>query len=131
MLYPVYIHPGDKNHAHGVTLPDFPGCFSAADDWAEIPAMVQEAVEVYFDGAEGVEIPLPRPLEELVRMEEFQGGVWMMVEIDLAFTHSSELQLSISLPEPLVRRMDDYARMHHLSRSGFLAQAAESVLRPE
>nr|WP_295580638.1 type II toxin-antitoxin system HicB family antitoxin [uncultured Lamprocystis sp.] len=30
MLYPVYVHPGDADHAHGVTIPDFPGCFSAA-----------------------------------------------------------------------------------------------------
>jgi len=32
MLYPVYVHLGDETHAHGVTIPDFPGCFSAADD---------------------------------------------------------------------------------------------------
>ncbi len=32
MLYPVYVHQGDAEHAHGVTLPDFPGCFSAADN---------------------------------------------------------------------------------------------------
>ena len=30
MLYPVYVHIGDADHAHGVTFPDFPGCFSAA-----------------------------------------------------------------------------------------------------
>jgi predicted RNase H-like HicB family nuclease len=47
MLYPVYVHMGDARHAHGVTIPDFPGCFSAADDWAALPAQVQEAVEVY------------------------------------------------------------------------------------
>ena len=38
MLYPVYVHPGDADHAHGVTFPDFPGCFSAADDWSDLPA---------------------------------------------------------------------------------------------
>ena len=36
MLYPVYVHVGDKKHAHGIEFPDFPGCFSAADDWQEI-----------------------------------------------------------------------------------------------
>ncbi len=34
MLYPAYIHIGDDQHAHGVTIPDFPGCFSAADEWS-------------------------------------------------------------------------------------------------
>jgi predicted RNase H-like HicB family nuclease len=50
MLYPVYVHVGDADHAHGVTFPDFPGCFSAADDWSDLPAAVQEAVEAHFSG---------------------------------------------------------------------------------
>ncbi|MEO5370759.1 MAG: type II toxin-antitoxin system HicB family antitoxin [Magnetococcus sp. DMHC-1] len=130
MLYPVYVHPGDKDHAHGVTVPDFPGCFSAADDWTDIPAMAQEVAELFFDG-ESMVVPPPRPLEELTRMEEFQGGVWIMVDIDTTRIRPKALRLNISLPEPLVRRIDDYAKAHHLSRSGFLARAAEIVLRPE
>ncbi|MBF0284867.1 MAG: type II toxin-antitoxin system HicB family antitoxin [Magnetococcales bacterium] len=130
MLYPVYVHPGDKDHAHGVTVPDFPGCFSAADDWAEIPPMVQEAAELYFDD-EAMEIPPPTPLEELTRREAFQGGVWMMVDIDTARIRPKAQRLNISLPEPLVRRIDDYARTHRMTRSGFLAQAAENALRSE
>ncbi len=36
-------HPGDhgdETHAQGVTLPDFPGCLSAADQWEDIPSKV-------------------------------------------------------------------------------------------
>ena len=40
MLYPVYVHLGDAKHAHGVTFPDFPGCFSAADGWNDLPAAI-------------------------------------------------------------------------------------------
>ena len=50
MLYPAYIHIGDEQHAYGVTFPDFPGCFSAADEWEDLPRMIQEAAEVYFEG---------------------------------------------------------------------------------
>lgn len=50
MLYPVYIHMGDAKHAHGVTVPDFPGCFSAADNWDQLPANIQEAIKVYCEG---------------------------------------------------------------------------------
>lgn len=81
MLYPVYVHLGDADHAHGVTIPDFPGCFSAADDWQDLPRMIQEAVEVYFEG-EDLEIPEPTPLEELAKRPEYEGGAWMMVDID-------------------------------------------------
>jgi len=60
MIYPVYVHLGDAEHAHGATIPDFPGCFSAADDWQDLPAKIQEAIEVYCEG-EALEIPAPTP----------------------------------------------------------------------
>jgi predicted RNase H-like HicB family nuclease len=83
MLYPVYIHLGDEKHANGVTVPDFPGCFSAADQWEDIPRMVQEAAEVYFEG-EDIPIPAPSSLEQLAKNPEYQGGQWLQVDIDLA-----------------------------------------------
>lgn len=127
MLYPVYVHLGDAQHAHGVTIPDFPGCFSAADDWEALPAQVQEAVEVYCEG-EDLVIPPPTPLEEVATRSEYQGGVWLLVDIDLARVNPKAIRLNISLPECLVRRIDDYAKAHHLSRSGFLARAASQAL---
>ena len=82
MLYPVYVHPGDVAHAHGVTMPDLPGCFSAADDWQDLPRMVQEAVEVWCMG-EDLDLPEPTALEKLVSNVEFTGGVWMLIDIDV------------------------------------------------
>jgi predicted RNase H-like HicB family nuclease len=128
MLYPVYVHLGDENHAHGVTFPDFPGCFSAADDWADLPRLIQEAVEVYFEGEAGV-IPPPTPLEVLARDPVYAGGTWLLVDIDLERINPRRVRLNVSLPAPLVARIDRYAAAHHLSRSGFLAQAAEQHLR--
>lgn len=45
----VMTHVGDDTHAHGVTVPDFPGCYSAADSWDKLPAKIQQAVEVYCE----------------------------------------------------------------------------------
>jgi hypothetical protein len=39
MLYPVYVFMGDDATAFGMEFPDFPGCFSAVDDWRGIPRM--------------------------------------------------------------------------------------------
>lgn len=128
MLYPVYVHPGDESHAHGVTFPDFPGCFSAADDWADLPRLIQEAVEVYFEGEAG-DIPPPTPLEVLARDPAYAGGTWLLVDIDLERVNPRRVRLNVSLPALLVARIDRYAAAHHLSRSGFLAQAAERRLR--
>lgn len=128
MLYPVYVHPGDESHAHGVTFPDFPGCFSAADEWADLPRLIQEAVEVYFEG-ETAAIPPPTPLEVLARDPAHAGGTWLLVDIDLERINPRRVRLNVSLPASLVARIDRYAAAHHLSRSGFLAQAAEWRLR--
>lgn len=128
MLYPVYIHVGDNKHAHGVTIPDFPGCFSAADSWENLPANIQEAVELHFDG-EDLDIPAPAPLEELASCAEYQGGVWMLVDIDLSRIRPRPVRINISLPGSLVRRIDEYAKTRHLSRSGFLARAAEEAMK--
>lgn len=73
MLYAVYVHLGDEGHAHGVTIPDFPGCFSAADSWEDLPGKIQEAVELYFEG-EDLEVPRPTPLEELARGRSMKAG---------------------------------------------------------
>ena len=128
MLYPVYVHPGDEDHAHGVTFPDFPGCFSAADDWADLPRMIQEAIEVYFEGETG-DIPPPTPLEKLASDPAYTGGTWLLADLDLERINPRRIRLNVSLPAALVARIDRYAAAHHLSRSGFLAQAAERRLQ--
>ncbi|MFA7605492.1 MAG: type II toxin-antitoxin system HicB family antitoxin [Rhodocyclaceae bacterium] len=127
MLYPVYVHK-DEGSAYGLTFPDFPGCFSAADELADLPRMAQEAVEVYFEG-ETFATPVPSTPEQWAGDERFQGGYWMLVDIDLAKICSAPVRLNISLPEYLVRQIDDYAKAHHQTRSGFLARAAEEAMR--
>ncbi len=130
MLYPVYIHPGDEHTAHGVVFPDFPGCFSAADEWDALPRLIQEAVEVHFDGEE-TEIPAPTPLDRLTANPEYTAGVWLLADIDLSRVRNKpkSVRLNISLPSDLVTRIDDYARSHGASRSGFLAEAARAAMR--
>ena len=123
MLYPVYVHVGDDTHAHGVTVPDFPDCYSAADSWDELPAKIQEAIEVYCEG-EDMDIPAPTPLEVLAAQPEYQDGVWLLVDVDVSQLTTRPVRLNVSLPEGLVKRIDAYAKAHHLSRSGFLAKAA-------
>lgn len=127
MLYPVYIHLGDKDHAHGVTVPDFPGCFSAADDWQGIPKAVQEALEVYCDG-EKTALPVPTPLEDLAASPDYQGGVWLLLDIDTTTLDTTTVRLNISLPQSLVNEIDAYAKTHGATRSGFLAQAARAAM---
>lgn len=45
--------------------------------------MVQEAAEAYFAG-EDEPIPAPTPLEQLTKDPAYEGGVWMLFDIDLS-----------------------------------------------
>lgn len=126
MLYPVYVHK-DKGSAYGLTFPDFPGCFSAADTLADIPRMAQEAVEVHFAG-EDFGIPEPSAPERWEGDERFTGGYWLLLDIDLAKISTKPVRLNVSLPQNLVVLIDAFASEHHMSRSGFLAQAAKQAI---
>jgi predicted RNase H-like HicB family nuclease len=128
MLYPIYVHQGDAEHSHGVTIPDFPGCFSAANNWDELPAMVQESIELYCEG-EDMELPKPSALEELIKNPEYNGGIWMMLDINISKLNLKSVQLNISLPSKLVSRIDAYASSHQMSRSVFLTMAAEEIIK--
>jgi len=130
MLYPVYVHLGDENHAHGVTIPDFPGCFSAADDWDLLPNAIQEAIELYCEG-EDMDIPAPTPLEKLIANTDYEGGAWMLVDVDVSRLSTKPVRINISLPENLVQSIDRYAKAHHLTRSGFLAKAALAEIQKD
>jgi predicted RNase H-like HicB family nuclease len=131
MIYPVYVHLGDAEHAHGVTIPDLPGCFSAADDWEDLPTQIQEAVELYFEG-ETIEIPTPTPLEQLAKDPRYQdGGIWMLVDIDFSRIRPKSVKVRVSLPASLVGRIDASAKKRRMSRSGFLEQAARHALEAE
>ena len=123
MLYPIYVHK-DRDSSYGAMFPDFPGCYAGADELHDLPKAAQEAVEAHFFG-ETDSIPAPSTPEAWIDNEDFQGGYWMMVDIDLSKVSTKSVRLNISLPENLVHRIDAIARERHLSRSAFLAMAAE------
>ena len=127
MIYPVYVHLGDKTHAHGVTLPDFKGCFTAADEYADIPAHVQEAIELHFEG-EDIQLPKPSDISELELNDDYKDGIWMLVDIDVSKLDSKPMRLNVSLPSHIVKKMDHYATENHLTRSALIVKATERFL---
>jgi len=128
MLYPVYIHLGDETHAHGVTIPDFPGCFSAADKWQDLPRMIQEAIELWCEG-QNLTLPKPTALEALVNDLDYTDGVWLLINVDISKLETKPVRLNISLLQSLVSESDSYAKAHGATRSGFLAQAARREMQ--
>lgn len=122
MLYPLYVWK-DTESAYGATFPDLPGVNTAADDLADLQAMAQDAVECMYEG-EDVDIPAPTSVEHWKDHQDYKDGFWMMIDIDLAKVNAKPVRINISLPENLLRDIDAAAQAQHVTRSGFLAQAA-------
>ncbi|WP_225028034.1 type II toxin-antitoxin system HicB family antitoxin [Xinfangfangia pollutisoli] len=59
--YTAIVHK-DANSPYGLSFPDLPGCFAAADDWNEIPAAATEVLDLWFEDQPDV---APAPLDTL------------------------------------------------------------------
>ena len=126
MLYPVCVHQ-DGNGSLGAVILDFPGCFSGADDWRDLPRMVQEAIEVHCEG-EDLEIPTPSSLDELRGSPDYEGGQWVFIDFDPSALNTRKERIDLSVPYAL-REIDAYLQAHGGNRSGFMVTAALSVAR--
>lgn len=120
----------DDGERYGVTVPDLPGCFTAGDTMDEAIDQAREAIDFHCEGLaeDGQTIPASRPLAEHKNDPLLATAVWAVIEVDVERHLSKPVRLNVSLPEGLLRRIDDYASAHHLTRSGFLAMAAESAI---
>jgi predicted RNase H-like HicB family nuclease len=128
MLYPVYVHH-DEGTAYGAIVPDFEGCFAAADSLRDLPAAVQEAAEVLFEG-EDAGIPEPSDPEQL-NGKEFQGGSWAFIDIDTGKLNTAKERVNISVPVFALREIDEYIVRLGENRSHFLYTTALKVIRGE
>ena len=127
MRYPVVIEPGNDESAYGVVVPDLPGCFSAGDSLDEALVQAQQAVGAWIDAAldAGTDNPAPTPLEQLrSRNKAWKNWVWALVEVDPAALDDTPERVNISLPRRVLRRLDNLARSHGETRSGFIARMA-------
>ncbi len=127
MIYPAYIHH-EEGKAYGIEVPDFAGCYAAADTFGDIPAAVQEAAEVYFDG-EDFEIPQPSDPENY--KDQYAGGQWLFVDIDIDKLNTRKERLNVSFPVYAIKEIDQYIGRVELNRSEFLYQTALNFIRGE
>src|SRR5690625_3909391 len=131
MKFPIALEPGTDTTAWGVVVPDLPGCFSAGDTAEEALANAVEAIETHCEllTEDNQDIPLPRPLDEHQADPAFAGWAWALVDVDLTRYEGRAEKINITVPRRLLTRIDDYTKTHHMTRSGFLADAARRAMR--
>ena len=119
----------EKGSAYGVEFPDLPGCFSAGDTLDEALENAREAAAFHIEGILDTKghVPVPRSLDALAGLPEYAGRTWAVVSVDLSALSGKSKRLNISLPERVLRRIDEAAAKNGESRSGFLARAALEI----
>lgn len=84
--YIAIIHQ-EGDSAYGVSFPDAPGCFSAADELDDLFAMATEALELWSEGMreDGLPFPPTRDLSEIKADPEWAAsfeGAAMIIAIE-------------------------------------------------
>lgn len=116
----------DADSAWGLTFPDLPGCFSAADEEDGIMPNAMEALELYAEDLEA--LPAPRGIDALSRDKdvsaELAQGAYL---IAIPFIRNTQrtTRVNITLPKGLLDAIDEEAARRKLTRSALMAQAAE------
>jgi predicted RNase H-like HicB family nuclease len=117
----------DADSDYGVSFPDFPGAVTAARTIEEVVEMAQEALALHVEGmlAEGEAIPEPSSFDQVQAEPEFSDGLPVLVPLK---TDALAMRVNVTLPASVLRRIDEYVEQQGMTRSGFLAAAAQHEL---
>jgi len=130
MEFPIAIHKDDGS-VYGVTVPDIPGCHSWGDSINEAIRNAKDAIyshiETLLELGEQADFSASS-IDDLTGKEEFVGAIWALVDVDLSELDPKPERVNVSLPRFVLRRIDEYTKAHHETRSGFLARAAMHAL---
>lgn len=133
MFYPAYIHSDADGSASGF-FPDVPGCFFAGDSLNEAFKDAQGALTAHFETLceLGEALPAANPVERHLqqREDEFVGGQWLLVDINMNQFDGRAERINITLPRRLLSKIDVFVHDNpeFSNRSAFLAEAARRVL---
>lgn len=130
MKFIIAIEPGNDTSAWGVVVPDLPGCFSAGDTLDEAMDNAHEAIDLHVKTMleDGESIPPARTLAQWQADPEYAGWVWAVVDAQVEKYFGPADKINITVPRLILARIDEYAKRHGMSRSGFLVEAARTAM---
>ena len=111
MKFTIAIEPGTRKTAFDVVVPDLPGCFSAGDT------------------EDGKAMPRPKPMSDWQADREYRGWTWGIVDVPVERFFGPAEKINITVPGRLLKQIDEHARAHGETRSGFLTKAALEAMR--
>jgi predicted RNase H-like HicB family nuclease len=117
----------DKDSDYGVSFPDFPGAVTAARSVDEAVELAGEALALHVEGmlAEGEPIPSPSGFDRVRAEPSFRDGYAVLVPLK---ADALAQRVQVTLPAPVLRRIDEHVAQWGQSRSSFLTEAAKHEL---
>ena len=125
IVYHAVVHK-DEESAWGVHFPDLPGCFSAADDLADVQANASEAVMLYLEGEKA---PEPSAIEKIRDMaaDDLAEGAFLLA-VPYVYVSNRPQRINISIDRGVLDAIDAAATARKLTRSAFLTEAARNEI---
>ena len=125
IVYHAIVHK-DEDSAWGVHFPDLPGCFSAADDLADVQANASEAVALYLEGEKA---PKPSTIEKIRDMaaDDLADGAFLLA-VPYVYVSNRPQRINISIDRGVLDAIDAAATSRKLTRSAFLTEAARNEI---
>jgi predicted RNase H-like HicB family nuclease len=125
IVYHAVVHK-DEDSAWGVHFPDLPGCFSAADDLADVQANASEAVMLYLEGEKA---PEPSAIEKIRDMaaDDLAEGAFL-IAVPYVYVSNRPQRINISIDRGVLDAIDAAATARKLTRSAFLTEAARNEI---
>lgn len=118
----------DPDSAYGVTFPDLPGCFSAADEENDILSEAQTALSLY--ASDETELPAPRDLYGVRRDPDVAAALsagGFIIGVPLAIA-DKKVRINAMFDRGLLELVDQQVKIMRTTRSDWLASAAEIQL---
>jgi predicted RNase H-like HicB family nuclease len=126
--YIAVVHKDPKSD-FGVSFPDFPGCITAGSSIDEAKDMANEALSLRVKGLleDGEDIPSPSKLEDIMENPEYSDSVAILV-VSVSEAKPRSVRVNITVPEDMLRKIDNIAKQRGMSRSSFLVNAAQNAI---
>ena len=119
----------DPRSDFGVSFPDFPGCITAGSTIDEAKDMAHDALSLHIKGMleDSENIPTPSKLEDIMDDPQYSDAVAILV-VSVSEAKPRSVRVNITVPEDMLRKIDNVAKKRGMSRSSFLVHAAQNAI---
>ncbi len=114
----------DTDSAFGVSFPDLPGIFSAADEQEDIIGNATQALRLW---AEDSDLPEASSVETLLKRKDIKRDLAsgaFFIRVTLIKSDTRVVRTNISLEKGVLDAIDESANSRGMTRSAFLARSA-------